>query len=101
MVTRQEKKFGIAFVAQNGTRQSLPGMIDDGKLEIDYNGLGPQGAIIKKLADSIGSHLSFAYRKSDDSLVLRGPTPRARSVSSSTGRRRSDRGGADVPRKVN
>jgi hypothetical protein len=29
-------------------------------------------AIVKKLADRIGAHLSFAYRKSDDALVLKG-----------------------------
>ena len=75
MVARQGSSFSIVFVGRNGARQSLPGMISAGKLEIDYDALGPRGAIVKKLAESIGAHLSFAYRKSDDRLVLTGANP--------------------------
>ena len=73
VITRQENAFMIVFANKAGaSRQSLPGKVSDGKLVIDYDALGPQGPIIKKLADEIGAHLSFAYRKSDDSLVLTG-----------------------------
>jgi hypothetical protein len=71
-VTRQDARFTIAFVDGSGARQTLPGKISDGKLVIDYDALGPQGPIIKKLAESIGAKLSFAYRRSDDHLVLAG-----------------------------
>ena len=47
-------------------------MISDKKLVIDYDALGPQGKIVKKLAESIGAKLSFSYRKSDDRLLLSG-----------------------------
>lgn len=75
VVARQGSSFSIVFVGRNGARQSLPGMISAGKLEIDYDALGPRGAIVKKLAESIGAHLSFTYRKSDDRLVLTGANP--------------------------
>jgi hypothetical protein len=75
VITRQGSSFTIVFVAQNGTRQSLPGMISDKKLMIDYAALGPQGKIVKKLAESIGAKLSFSYRKSDDRLLLTGSNP--------------------------
>ncbi|HUK77936.1 MAG TPA: hypothetical protein VL117_10100 [Thermoleophilia bacterium] len=71
-VTRQDAHFTIAFVDESGARQTLPGKISDGKLVIDYDALGPQGPIIKKLAESIGAKLSFDYRRSDDRLVLAG-----------------------------
>lgn len=73
VITRQENAFMIVFANKGGvSRQSLPGKVSDGKLVIDYDALGPQGAIVRKLADEIGAHLSFAYRKGDDSLVLKG-----------------------------
>jgi hypothetical protein len=73
VITRQQNAFMIVFANRVGvSRQSLPGKVSDGKLVIDYDALGPQGAIVKKLADEIGAHLSFSYRKSDDSLVLKG-----------------------------
>ena len=73
VITRQESAFMIVFADKAGaSRQSLPGKVSGGKLVIDYDALGPQGAIVKKLADEIGAHLSFSYRKSDDSLVLKG-----------------------------
>jgi hypothetical protein len=71
-VTRQDARFTITFIDASGARQTLPGKISDGKLVIDYDALGPQGPIIKKLAESIGAKLSFAYRASDDHLVLSG-----------------------------
>jgi hypothetical protein len=73
VITRQENAFMIVFTGEGrASRQSLPGKVSHGRLEIDYDALGPQGAIVKKLADRIGAHLSFAYRRSDDSLVLKG-----------------------------
>ena len=71
-VTRQDAHFTIVFVDASGGRQTLPAKISDGKLVIDYDALGPQGAIVKKLAESIGAKLSLAYRASDDHLVLSG-----------------------------
>ena len=47
-------------------------MISDTKLVIDYAALGPQGKIVKSLAESIGAKLSFTYRRSDDRLLLSG-----------------------------
>lgn len=74
-ITRQGSGFSIVFSGENGTRQSLPGKISDKKLVIDYAALGPQGKIIKKLAESIGAKLSFSYRRSDDRLLLSGSNP--------------------------
>ncbi len=71
-ITRRGDGFTIIFVDQNGARQSLPGMISDKKLVIDYAALGPQGKVVKKLAESIGAKLSFDYRKTDDRLLLTG-----------------------------
>jgi hypothetical protein len=72
VITRQGGAFTIVFVGQNGTRQSLPGKIADKRLVIDFAALGPDGKIVKKLAESIGAKLSFSYRKSDDRLLLSG-----------------------------
>ncbi len=73
VITRQENAFMIVFANKVGaSRQSLPGKVSNGKLVIDYDALGPQGAIIKKLADQVGAHLSFDYRRGDDSMVLKG-----------------------------
>ena len=73
VITRQDSAFMIVFANQAGApRQSLPGKVSGGKLVIDYDALGPHGAIIEALADKIGAHLSFAYRDSDDSLLLAG-----------------------------
>jgi hypothetical protein len=71
-ITRRGSGFTIVFVDQNGARQSLPGTIADKNLVVDYAALGPQGKIVKKLAESIGAKLSFSYRKSDDRLLLTG-----------------------------
>ena len=71
-ITRVDNSFTIVFVGQDGRRESLPGMISDKKLVIDYDALGPQGKVVKKLAESIGAKLSFSYRKSDDRLLLSG-----------------------------
>ena len=75
IVTRHDTRFTITFVDENGSRQALPGKISDGKLVIDYDALGPQGAVVKNLAERIGAKLSFAYRASDDHLVLNGSNP--------------------------
>ena len=73
VITRQDSAFMIVFANQAGApRESLPGKVSGDKLVIDYDALGPHGAIIEALADKIGAHLSFAYRKSDDSLLLTG-----------------------------
>ncbi|MGD0998840.1 MAG: hypothetical protein ABR941_11065 [Thermoleophilia bacterium] len=72
VITRQGDSFTIVFVGQNGQRQSLPGMISDKKLVIDYGALGPQGETVEKLAESLGARLSFSYRGSDDRLLLSG-----------------------------
>ena len=72
VIARQGNSFTIVFVGQDGRRQSLPGMISDTKLVIDYAALGPQGKTVKKLAESIGAKLSFSYRRSDDRLLLSG-----------------------------
>ena len=72
VITRVDNSFTIVFVGQNGQRQSLPGMISDKKLVIDYAALGPKGKIVKKLAASLGAKLSFSYRRSDDRLLLSG-----------------------------
>ena len=72
VIARQGNSFTIVFVGQDGRRQSLPGMISDTKLVIDYAALGPQGKSVKKLAESIGAKLSFSYRRSDDRLLLDG-----------------------------
>ena len=74
-VTRQDARFTLVFVDENGSRQVLPGKISDGKLVIDYDALGPQGTIVKQLAESVGARLSFTYRPSDDHLVLNGSNP--------------------------
>ena len=72
VIARQGDSFTIVFVGQDGKRQSLPGMISDKKLVIDYAALGPQGKTVKKLAESVGAKLSFSYRRSDDRLLLSG-----------------------------
>jgi hypothetical protein len=72
VITRQGGSFTIVFVGQNGQRQSLPGMISDKKLVIDYAALGPNGETVAKLAESLGARLSFSYRGSDDRLLLSG-----------------------------
>ncbi len=72
VITRVDNSFTIVFVGQDGRRESLPGVISDKKLVIDYDALGPQGKVVKKLAESVGAKLSFSYRKSDDRLLLSG-----------------------------
>ncbi len=72
VITRVDNSFTIVFVGQDGRRESLPGMISDKKLVIDYDALGPQGKVVEKLAESIGAKLSISYRKSDDRLLLSG-----------------------------
>ena len=72
VIARQGSSFSIVFVGQNGRRQSLPGMMSDHKLVIDYAALGPQVKTVEKLAESIGAKLSFSYRSGDDRLLLSG-----------------------------
>lgn len=74
-IARDGKDFSLDFVGSTGSRQTLPGVLEGKKLEIDYDRLGPQGATIKKLSEKIGVDLSFTYRASDDRLLLTGSNP--------------------------
>ncbi len=71
-ITRDGKAFTLDFVSSSGARQVLPGVLEGKKLEIDYDRLGPQGAIVKQLSKKIGVDLSLTYRASDDRLLLAG-----------------------------
>jgi hypothetical protein len=74
-ITRDGKDFTLVFVSASGARQMLPGVLKGKKLEIDYDRLGPQGAVVKKLSEKIGVDLSFTYRASDDRLLFTGSNP--------------------------
>ena len=74
-ITRDGSRFTLDFVSANGSRQTLPGVLKGMKLEIDYDRLGPQGAVIKQLSERYGVDLSFGYRASDDRLLFTGSNP--------------------------
>jgi len=79
-ITRDGKEFTLDFVGSTGTHQTLPGVLKGRELEIDYDRMGLQGAVLKKLFTQVGDKLSFTYRGSDDRLLLTGSDPSQASV---------------------
>jgi hypothetical protein len=72
VISRDGARFTMVFVRADGGRQSLPGKISHGDLVVDYGQLGPHGASIQKIVESLGDKLSLRYRPSDDHLALSG-----------------------------
>ena len=69
-ITRTGQTFTIAFVGRDGTRQFVPGTVQDGKLVLDYAALGADGAVVQQKADAMSAVMSFVYRQDRDRLVM-------------------------------